>query len=56
MFFMANRKGSSDMEYIKLVCEHCGKEIDVPKEVSVYCCNTKMQVKDKYTVSIKAKI
>jgi hypothetical protein len=53
---MAKRKDNSELEYIKLACEHCGKELDVPKAVTVYCCNTEMRVKDKYTISLKAKI
>jgi len=53
---MAKRKDNSELEYIKLACEHCGKELDVPKAVTVYCCNTKMQTKDKYIISLKAKI
>jgi hypothetical protein len=56
MDIMAKRKDSSDLEYIRLVCEHCGKGLDVPSTVTVYCCNSKMQVKDKYAISLKAKI
>ncbi len=56
MDIMAKRKGSNEFEYIKLVCEHCGKGLDVPSAVTVYCCNSKMQIKDKYAISLKAKI
>ena len=56
MYIIAQRKGSNEFEYIKQVCEHCRKGLDVPSAVTVYCCNSKMQVKDKYALSLKAKI
>lgn len=56
MSIMVKRKDSSELNYIKLACEHCGKELAVPEAVTVHCCNSKMQVKDKYAVSLKAKI
>ena len=56
MYFMAKRKGNSELEYVKLVCEHCNKELDIPKDVTVYCCNSKMQVKNEYVIPLKAKI